>query len=115
MSADMDVDPNYMFALSAYESGWYGPHAQSLNNPFGLTHGGGNDIQFSSIGSAAQYFEGRIGPSVADADSFDEFVQDIRGEGYNSKNPNYDSDLSNVYKSVKKFGANCDCTDQGKK
>jgi RHS repeat-associated protein len=115
MSEDMDIDPNYMYALSAYESGWYGPHAQSLNNPFGLTHGGGNDINFGSIGAAAQYFEGRVGPSVADADSFDQFVQDIRGEGYNSKNPNYDKNLKDVYKSVKKFESNCDCTDKAKK
>jgi flagellum-specific peptidoglycan hydrolase FlgJ len=115
MSEDMDIDPNYLFALSAFESGWWGSHAQSLNNPFGLTHGGGNDIQFSSVSSAADFFEDNIGPSVVDAGSMDEFMQDLRSEGYNSANPNYDQNLENVYKSVQKFKKNCDCMDQSSK
>ena len=109
MASNLHTESNFIFALSAYESGWYGAHAQSLNNPFGLTKGGGNDIKFESVSSAASYWESRIGPAVQGAKSMQSFISDLRSEGYNSVNSNYDKKLSATYETVKKYSSNCDC------
>ena len=109
MATNLNVDPNFIFALSAYESGWYGSHAQSLNNPFGLTHAGGNDVAYDSIAQAAQYWENHVGPDVQDDQSMSQFIQDLRNEGYISVNGSYDRNLMRTYNSVKKYSKNCDC------
>jgi RHS repeat-associated protein len=109
MASDMNLPPNYLFALSALESGWYGSHAQSLNNPFGLTKAGGNDLKFSSISQAGQFFENNIGPSIVDSNTWPNFVQNLKGEGYNSVNPKYVESLNATYNSVVKYSSNCNC------
>ncbi len=43
MADETGTDARYFAALSAYESGWLGQHAQDLHNPFGLTNAGGNE------------------------------------------------------------------------
>jgi RHS repeat-associated protein len=40
MADQTGANPKYFAALSSYESGWLGNHAQGLHNPFGLTNAG---------------------------------------------------------------------------
>jgi RHS repeat-associated protein len=61
MAKTANTDADFIAALSAYESGWLGPHAQDLNNPFGLTAAGGNDLSFSSYQGAADYWMNKAG------------------------------------------------------
>jgi hypothetical protein len=87
-------------AVSAYESGWLGQHAQDLHNLFGLTNAGGNNLSFSTYQASANYWTQHIGPSVQGTQTFDSFFGGLMGEGYNSKNPAYGDTLFNVLNTV---------------
>jgi len=102
--------PRYFAALSAYESGWLGQHAQDLHNPFGLTNAGRNDLNFNSYGAAQDYWmykAGRTGDGFADvvqgAGSISEFAQSLRDAGYNNKTGSWKQDVINQLKSIDKW------------
>ena len=106
----MNMDVLSLEALSALESGWYGEHAQSLNNPFGLTQAGGNDLSFGSVNSAIEYFELHEGPKVGNSPDIDTLINNMRKPpAYNSVNPAYDKRLRQVYKAVSKYRKDCGC------
>lgn len=122
MANSIGVNVNYIMALSAYESGWDGPHAQDLNNLFGLTNAGGNDLTFGSYQASANYWVQHYGSTVAGASSIGAFVNDLLAIGYN-QNINGDyyttivgGTLSNgkhtigVYQSVLNAEKNCGIT-----
>ena len=90
---------NDILALSAYESGWLGQHAQSLHNPFGLTRAGGNDLNFRSYQAAADFWSNNDGAYIQGKKNIDDFADAIQPH-YNTKNPDWKSTLESVYQSV---------------
>jgi hypothetical protein len=115
MASQTGADPAFFAALSSYESGWLGQHAQDFNNPFGLTNAGGKDLSFSSYSQAEQYWlysAGRNGGGYADVvngdnGSISEFAQDLHDAGYNNKTGTWTQDVINQLKSVKKWMKIC--------
>jgi RHS repeat-associated protein len=117
MSNETGVSPLYFAALSAYESGWLGSHAQSLHNPFGLTKAGGNDLSFSSYASAEDYWmysAGRTGDGYAGVikgvGNISTFASDLQSAGYNNVNGTWAQGVINQLSSVKKWMAICNVT-----
>jgi RHS repeat-associated protein len=117
MSNETGVNPLYFAALSAYESGWLGSHAQSLHNPFGLTNAGGLDLSFSSYASAEDYWmysagrtrDGYAGVVKGD-DSISKFAQDLKNAGYNNVNGDWSKKVIDQLTSVKKWMKLCNVT-----
>jgi hypothetical protein len=102
-----DSSTNDILALSAYESGWLGQHAQDLHNPFGLTQAGGNDLTFSSYQQAAAFWSKNDGKYIKGDKDIVTFANDIQPH-YNTANPAWKSTLEDVYKSVLKWRSICD-------
>ncbi|HUC69820.1 MAG TPA: hypothetical protein VMS01_01385, partial [Stellaceae bacterium] len=69
------IDETWLLGLSAYESGWLDRHNRELNDPFGVTHGGGPNVAYGSIADAVAYWEQRCGPVVRGATSPEDFTQ----------------------------------------
>ena len=104
----LNIDPESLKALSSYESGWYNAHNSALNNPFGLTHGGGKNQGFDSIDQGIKYFENTIGPKINSSENIDVFIKNLQAlPKYNSVNPHYEENLNKQYKSIKKFEKWC--------
>jgi RHS repeat-associated protein len=66
MGQALNVNPVFFMALALQESGWNLSHVyqtnpssngQPLNNLFGLTNAGGNNLAFPSVQASAQYWE----------------------------------------------------------
>ena len=83
MATTLNTNVDMIMAVSAYESGWLGQHAQDLHNLFGLTNAGGNNLSFSTYQASANYWTQHIGPSVQGTQTFDSFFGGLMGEGYN--------------------------------
>jgi len=79
----LNVPTNFIFGLSSFESGWFDNHNVALNNLLGLTQGGGNNIQFSSIQAGNSYFVSRVGPFIQGALTQAAFFKWLQAEGYN--------------------------------
>jgi RHS repeat-associated protein len=97
---------NAILALSAYESGWLGQHAQDLHNPFGLTKAGGNDLQFSSYDAAGDFWSKNDGKYIQGITEINQFADAIQPH-YNSVNPSWKKTLKDVYQSVLKWRSIC--------
>ncbi len=116
-----NFDPNFLLGLAAHESGWMGPHARDLNNPFGLTHGGHNNLSYGSIEQAVNYWAQQFGEKVKGAQSIDDFVNrlqtDERAQGgtgkYNTQDPNWATEVRDGYDSVKRRRGKCFCELRG--
>lgn len=72
-----------LLGLAAHESGWLDKHNRDLNDPFGVTHGGGPDVAYNSIADTVAYWEHRYGPVVRGATSAQDFVQRLYEAKYN--------------------------------
>lgn len=107
LATKWNTDTNDILALSAYESGWLGPHAQQLHNPYGLTNAGGPDIPFSSYQEATDFWSRNDGKYVQNQFSITDFANAIQPH-YNTKNPAWTSTLEDVYTSVIKWRLACD-------
>ncbi len=112
-----NFDPNYLLAISAHESGWLGPHAYELNNAFGLTQGGGNNLKFDTFSESVEYWGKTFGPKASGASSIDDFINklqtDQRSQGgrgkYNTEDPDWPTLIRNAYKSVlRRRGSPCE-------
>ncbi len=66
MGKDLGVNPLFIMSTALQESGWnlvhvFGTnslsHGQPLNNLFGMTNAGGNNIPYSSLNASAQAWE----------------------------------------------------------
>jgi hypothetical protein len=100
LAQTLGIDESWLLGLGAYESYWLGPHDRRLNNPFGVTHGGGRNVGYGSIGAAVDYWERRYGPVVRGATSPEDFAQRLWDAGYNKKNPHWRRDLVRTIRSV---------------
>lgn len=65
----LGIEENWLFGLAAYESEWLNSHNRGLNNPFGVTHGGGRNVGYPSIADAIAFWEEKYGPIVHSATS----------------------------------------------
>ena len=106
LASDLGTDANYILALSAYESGWLGTHAQGLHNLFGLTNAGGPDINFPSYQASANYWSKIDGPHIDGDASIAAFSQDIQPY-YNTVNAAWTQTLVNVFTSVLAWRSKC--------
>lgn len=75
MATGLAVDENFLLGLSSYESGWYNDHNRNLNNPFGLTKGGGNNLSFDSPQDAIELWIRTFGDQVRGATTAEDFVK----------------------------------------
>jgi RHS repeat-associated protein len=118
LAQQLDVDPLLLLALAAVESGWNDQsnghpgnrprHAVELNNPFGVTHAGGNDIHFSSLDAAFSFWAKTYGDFVRGADDGPEvFLDRLQKAGYNSANKNYDDLFLGAWDGALWFQENC--------
>jgi len=93
-----------VLGLAAYESGYYSDqHDIDLNNPWGSTQAGGNDIHFSSVWDAATFWANsnswRFDNNNAATNS--QFITDLQmAPAYNSVNSNSYSNLNGIINSV---------------
>lgn len=104
LAEELAINEDYVLALSSYESGWYNAHNRGLNNPFGLTKGGGNNLKFASPKAAADYWRETFGPQVRSAKTIDAFVTGLLSPPrvYNTVNPQWGAKVKSQYDSVVK-------------
>jgi hypothetical protein len=104
MAQRLHVNENWILALSAHESGYLEAHNYGLNNPFGLTHGGGSNVGYSSIEAAMKYWEDKYGDDVRGATSMSDFLYRLlhlkNGATYNKADPNWKNKISGALESV---------------
>jgi RHS repeat-associated protein len=124
LAKSLGIDPSFLFALAGKEAGWNDAnmhpndpnasiddvprHAAELNNPFGVTAGGGNDLSWSSLGDAMDYWGNTYGHFVKGDKSIDQFMNGLKEAKYNSRDPKYYKKLKNDYDQAKWFAENCD-------
>lgn len=96
----LGIDETWLLGLAAYESFWLGPHDRRLNNPFGVTHGGGRNVGYDSIAAAVGYWEKKYGPIVRGATGPEDFAQRLWEKGYNTENKEWRSRLVGVIRSA---------------
>jgi RHS repeat-associated protein len=108
------VSVDYIMALSALESHWDDQHAQDLGNLFGLTNGGGPNLDFrdgetlsvwAGDQASAAYWVQHYGNLVKGASSIGAFWSDLAN--YNTANPNYAKSITDVYNSVLQREKDC--------
>jgi hypothetical protein len=80
LATRLGVPESYIIGLPAYESGYLDDHNQALNNPFGLTHGGGNNLNFPTVDDAVKNWEKLYGQQVKGATSPEDFVGRLQGK-----------------------------------
>jgi len=102
-----DSSVNDILALSAYESGWLGPHAQELHNLFGLTHAGGNNLTFRTYQESADLWSKNDGVYVKGITDIKAFAAALQPH-YNTVNPNWKKTVEDVHSSVLKWRVVCD-------
>jgi hypothetical protein len=94
-------------ALSAHESRWLDAHSRQLHNLFGVTLGGGPNLTWGSYQAAADYWIARFGQFVRGARTMEEFIAGLRSARYNTKDPNYDSELRRMLPTIQRLRSAC--------
>lgn len=102
MSQDerLNTQPEFLMALALQESGWGLTHVyetnpssdgKPLNNLFGLTNAGGNNLAFPSVEASGDYFMNEWGPYLKGSKTIQEFVSKLIGTPHHKWNddPNY--------------------------
>jgi RHS repeat-associated protein len=115
LAAQLNVNADYLLALAAGESGWNDAdngnpgnppqHAVDLNNPFGMTHGGGRNIEYESLGQATQAWGEAYGEKVSGAKSFEDFLDALKG--YNTVNADWRDLMRQRYDQLQWYRENC--------
>jgi hypothetical protein len=100
LAEKLGIDETWLLGLAAFESGWLDQHNRKLNDPFGVTHGGGPNVAYRSIGDAISYWEGRYGPVVQGATSPEDFARRLQAIGYNVRDPRWVEGLVGTVRSV---------------
>lgn len=96
----LDTQPEFLMALALQESGWDLQHVyetnpssggKPLNNLFGLTNAGGNNLPFASVEASAEYFIEKWGSYLKGSKTIEEFVSKLIGTPGHQWNdhPNY--------------------------
>jgi hypothetical protein len=111
LATTWNTNVDFILALSAYESGWDpvysgATHSPPINNPFGLTQAGGNDLTFPSLQAAAAYWSQNDGAYIQGDTTIQQFAAALQPH-YNTVNPNWTGALISVYNSVERRKADC--------
>jgi len=85
-------DARFLYALSSHESGWMNDENTWLNNPFGLTMGGADNLGFDSVAQSVQYWSCKYGGYVGGKTTMDQFVAGLRAARYNPNDAYYAHD-----------------------
>jgi hypothetical protein len=109
MAQGLNTNADFIMSVSAWESGWPGTHAQQIGNLFGLTNAGGLDLSFAKSGGCqawANYWVNRVGPSVQNSRTMQDFLSGLKKEGYNT-NPSCYINVGNQLQWVQKWESVC--------
>jgi hypothetical protein len=101
------VDRNLIIAHSSLESGWLDAHNTPLNNLFGITHGGGPNIQFSSLQASADFYADHYGDALRGTTDIDDFVNRLVNVVHYNTYSTYGGGVRKQLKSVVKFERIC--------
>jgi hypothetical protein len=96
----LGIGETWLLGLAAHESGYLDLHNRPLNNPFGVTHGGGANVAYGSIDAAIAYWERRYRSVVQGATSAQDFVSRFYGDRYNRKTRDWSARVMGVIRSV---------------
>ena len=109
MGSDLNVNPLFIMSTALQESGWnlvhvFGTNSSSggkpLNNLFGMTRAGGNNIAYPSVWASAQAWEANWGPYLTNnPQTMQAYAADLTSNPahmYNS-NPAYPGALAARY------------------
>lgn len=107
LAKELNIDPDYLMALSSYESGWLNNHNRALNNLFGLTEAGGPNLQFKSLDSCIDFWKNNNGDGVKDSKNMSDFILNLRKMKYNTVNKDYDKNLIKQYNYILKMKNIC--------
>jgi len=107
MAQQLNVPRDYLTGLASFESGWLDNHNFALNNMWGLTQAGGNNLSFPSIQAGNNYFSTHVGPYIQGAQTLPAFFDGLQKEGYNAVNPNYYSLLAGRIGKIPLWEAAC--------
>ncbi len=113
LAKQLNTKALFLMAQSSWETGWLGPHAQDLHQLFGMTHAGGNDINYSSYQGAADAYSKAYSPYVSNTSTMDQFTAGLKSvppHGYNTANPNYYKNITDQQQYVKQHAADCGVT-----
>lgn len=104
LAEELAINEDFILALSSYESGWYNAHNRGLNNPFGMTQGGGNNLKFASAKAAADSWYRTFGGQVRGVKTIDAFVSGLLSPPrvYNTVNKQWGTKVKEQYNSVVK-------------
>jgi hypothetical protein len=100
LAGRLGIDETWLLGLAAHESGWLDPHDRELNDPFGVTHGGGPNVRYNTIADAVAYWEHRYGPIVRGATSAQDFVQRLYEANYNTATGTWRGRVLNAIQSI---------------
>jgi RHS repeat-associated protein len=122
MGKQLGVNPLFIMSTALQESGWNLVHVfgtnsasngQPLNNLFGMTKAGGNNIHYSSVEASAQAWEDDWGPSLANhPQTIQAYTNDLLSNPthmYNS-NPAYPGNMAARYKQLQDATQACGTT-----
>ncbi|MBF0563278.1 MAG: hypothetical protein HQL37_14980 [Alphaproteobacteria bacterium] len=113
LADELHIPVEYPLSLSALESGWLNCHNLPLNNPFGLTAGGGNNLGFGSINDAIDLWKENFGDVVKEATSMDDFAQRLKDVDYNTVNPKWKADVVGMYPGIARRVGKIEARSQG--
>lgn len=115
LASDLGLPPDYIQGLAAFESEWFNDHNRDLNNPLGLTHGGGSNLHPQSVAGAIAYWKSLYGDQVEGATSPEDFAARLEGERdgqkvpgwrvYNSVNTEWRTGIAGTIRSIPKWRA----------
>jgi hypothetical protein len=122
MGRDLGINPLFIMSSALQESGWqmvhvYGTNSHSngqpLNNLFGTTYAGGDNIAYPSLGASAQAWEQSWGPYLTnDPQTIQGYAADLTGTPHHqyNANPNYPQQLADRYAQLLQAVINCGVT-----
>ena len=102
----LNINRDFLLALSSYESGWLTAqnyHNWTLDNLFGVTNAGGNNLGYSSYQDAVNDWYNKFGSLVQGAGNYADFLKDLQSGAngaYNTKNPQWSNLLQKQYGTI---------------
>ncbi|WP_419805885.1 hypothetical protein [Terriglobus sp.] len=120
MGRDLGVNPLFVMASAVQESGWTMPHVfgtnklsngKPLNNLFGMTAAGGDNLPYPSVEASAKAWEADWGPYLAHhpqtIQAYAAALNSNKLHMYNS-NPSYPGEIAKRYKQLVDAAVACD-------
>ena len=122
MGKHLKVDPHFIMAVSIQESGYNlihvyetnkSSHGKPLNNLFGSTYGGGDNIAYPSVGDSAVAWEKNWGPQLDDHPStIEDFTWDLTKNPHHMYNENkeWPGAVEDLYRDMMRHLKECGVT-----